>query len=148
MTQKNNKQNRLQPLIASLPVFATVYHHLDELDPRDPGSWREPGARNRLLMRNATSTRREYEGRGLMAALARHLMATAAARGFRTANIECLSDAVTHVWADPPAPFRGEVVAQFRSEDYRETDAATGRAVNPFAPSAQRVTRVCTTLGA
>lgn len=80
-----------------------------------------------------------------MAALARHLMTTAAAKGFKMANIECLNDAVTHVWSSPPAPFKGEVIAKFRTEDYREKDEATGQEVNPFHPARQLVTRVCTT---
>lgn len=46
-------------------------------------------------MRNATSTRHEYEGQKLMSTLARHLMHTAATKGFKTANIECLNDRVT-----------------------------------------------------
>lgn len=145
------------PLVESLPVFGLVYQKLDELDPRAPASWREPTERKTLLMRNATSTRHEYEGRGLMGALARHLMRTAAGQGFKTCNIECLNDAVTHVWAHPPAPFRGEIVAQFRTEEYRarkgegegegegEGKEEVVGEVNPFYPARQLVTRVCTT---
>lgn len=81
-----------------------------------------------------------------MAALARFLMTTAAAKGFKMANIECLNDAVTHVWANPPPPFQGQVVAEFRTEGYREKDEAAGQEVNPFYPAKQLVTRVCTTL--
>lgn len=96
-------------------------------------------------MRNATSTRHEYEGKGLMGALARHLMRTAAGKGFKSANIECLNDAVTHVWSNPPAPFKGEIVAKFQAAEYREKDEATGQEINPFGPAKQLVTRVCTT---
>lgn len=137
---------RLLPLISVWPIYASVFRGLDALDPRAPESWREPGERNRLLMRNATSTRHEYEGTGLMGALARHLMRTAAAEGFKMINIECLSGAVTHVWSSPPPPFKGEIVAKFSTEDYREKDEATGQEFNPFHPARQLVTRVCTTL--
>lgn len=83
------------PLVACLPVFGIIYGTLTKIDPRPPESWRNPAERNILLMRNATSTRHEYEGQKLMSALARHLMRTAAAKGFRTANIECVNDRVT-----------------------------------------------------
>lgn len=134
----------LGPMVASLPVFATVYHQLDQLDPRPSQSWKPAKGRGEILMRNATSTRREYEGQGLMSALARYLMRDAAAKGYKAINIECLSDAVTHVWSEPPSPFKGEVVASFRSEEYEED--IDGRKVNPFAPSSQLITRVWTTL--
>lgn len=135
----------LGPLVACLPAFVTIYAALDKLDPRPPESWRFPKERNILLMRNATSTRRDYEGEGLMSALAKFLMRTAAAKGFKMANIECLNDRVTHVWANPPSPFRGEIVASFKSEDY-EVEAEEGNVVKPFLPASQLVTRVCTTL--
>lgn len=83
------------PLIAALPAFGTVFHVLDKFDPRQPESWRSPQERNILLMRAATSTRREYEGQGLMSLLARHLMRTAAAKGYKYVNIECINDRVT-----------------------------------------------------
>ncbi|KAJ4387081.1 hypothetical protein N0V93_007668 [Gnomoniopsis smithogilvyi] len=136
--------NRLSPLIACLPAFGIIYHTLDKLDPRPSESWRNPAERNVLLMRNATSTRHEYEGQKLMSTLARHLMRTAAAKGFKTANIECIADRVSYVWANPPSPFRGEIVAQFETEDFEMTDE-DGNRVNPLRPAKQRVTRVCTT---
>lgn len=135
--------SRMGGLVACLPVFGTVYHHLDELDQRPPETWKakEPCE---VLMRNATSTRHDYEGKGLMGALARYLMRDAAARGFKASNIECLNDAVTHVWSKPPAPFKGEVTASFKSNEYEEVDPG-GNKVNPFHPSKQLVTRVHTT---
>lgn len=135
---------RMEPLVASLPVFALVYHHLDVLDPRPFEDWRPAKQRGEILMRNATSTRREYEGKGLMAALARYLMRDAAAKGYKASNIECLNDAVTHVWSEPPSPFKGEIISSFRSEEYEEDQ--DGKKINPFAPSKQLVTRVWTTL--
>ena len=135
---------RIGPLVDTLPVFGTIYHHLDVLDPRPVESWKPAKQRGQILMRNATSTRHEYEGRGIMGALARYLMRDAAAKGYKAINIECLNDAVTHVWSEPPSPFRGEIIAGFRSEAYEEDQ--DGDKVNPFAPSKQLVTRVWTTL--
>ncbi|KKY31166.1 hypothetical protein UCDDA912_g08889 [Diaporthe ampelina] len=135
---------RIAPLVDTLPVFGTIYHHLDVLDPRPVESWKPAKQRGQILMRNATSTRHEYEGRGIMGALARYLMRDAAAKGYKAINIECLNDAVTHVWSEPPSPFRGEIIAGFRSEAYEEDQ--DGDKVNPFAPSKQLVTRVWTTL--
>lgn len=83
------------PLVACLPVFGVIFHTLDQLDPRPAESWRNPKERNLLLMRNATSTRHDYEGQGLMSALAKYLMRTAAAKGFKTVNIECVNDRVS-----------------------------------------------------
>lgn len=80
-----------------------------------------------------------------MSALAKHLQRAAAAKGFKTANIECLNDRVTHVWANPPSPFRGEIVASFQSDEWEEEDA-DGRPIKPFGQAKQLVTRVCTTL--
>lgn len=131
-------------LIASLPLFATVYQKLDDLDPRPGDSWRKPTNRNILLMRNGTSTRRDYEGKGLMGALARYVMRLAAEKGFKMANIECLNDRVTHVWANPPSPFKGEIVASFDSEEVEVKDEA-GQVIKPFQPAKQTITRVVTT---
>lgn len=83
------------PLVACLPVYGVIAHTLDQLDPRPADSWRDPKERNLLLMRNATSTRHDYEGQGVMSALAKYLMRTAAAKGFKTVNIECVNDRVT-----------------------------------------------------
>ncbi|KAF4553532.1 Hypothetical protein D9617_6g092630 [Elsinoe fawcettii] len=127
------------PVVTVLPQFGLLFQRLDELDPRIEWKATRP---KQVLMRNATSTRRDYEGKGLMAALARYLMREAAGQGFERINIECLSDAVTHVWANPPAPFKGEVVAGFQTKEYRSKDE-DGKETdeNPFAPSDQYITR-------
>lgn len=135
---------RMAPLVASLPIFGTIYDHLDVLDPRPLESWKPAKQRGEILMRNATSTRHEYEGKGIMGALARYLMRDAAARGYKAINIECLNDAVTYVWSKPPSPFRGEVIASFMSDEYEEEQ--DGVKVRPMAPPKQLVTRVWTTL--
>lgn len=89
--------SRLLPMIAVLPLFGTVYHKLEELDPRPAHTWKVQNPRE-VLMRNATSTRADYEGHGLMKGLAHWLMRHAAAEGFWGAQIECAHDAVDHVY--------------------------------------------------
>lgn len=135
---------RIGPLVATLPVFGTIYHQLDVLDPRPLDSWKPAKQRGEILMRNATSTRREYEGKGLMGALARYLMRDAAAKGYKVINIECLNDAVTYVWSKPPSPFKGEIISSFMTDEYEEDQ--DGEKVKPMMPSKQLVTRVWTTL--
>lgn len=139
---------RMAPLIATLPVFGTCYDELDNLDPRPLDSWRPAKRRGEILMRNATSTRHEYEGKGVMGALARYLMRDAAGRGYKAINIECFNDAVTHVWSEPPSPFKGEIIASFRTDEYEEEH--DGKKVKPFASAnaiaKQLITRVWTTL--
>jgi hypothetical protein len=87
-------------------------------------------------MRNATSTRHDYEGQGIMAATARWLRREAAAMGFRGIQIECMASAVTHVWSDGvERPFRAEVVSEFECE----TLEVEGK--KPFGLARQRVTK-------
>jgi len=133
--------NQLVPLINTVPVFGTIYAVLGAADKRDPASWNATGP-GQVLMRNGTSTRADYEGKGIMAGLARWVMRYAAREGFRGIQIECLADAVTHVWANPPAPFKGGVVSEFNTATYEEKDEETGEMRNPFGEAKQRVTKV------
>ncbi|CEJ93574.1 hypothetical protein VHEMI09152 [[Torrubiella] hemipterigena] len=126
-------------LVGIIPLFGTVYHVLGELDPRDPASW-EGKKEGEVLSRNGTSTRHDYEGKGIMGAAARWLMADAAKKGFRGIQIECISDAVDHVWANAPAPFKSTTISEFSTETYKEE--VDGKKVLPFAPSKQRITKV------
>ena len=130
-------------LVAVLPQFGTVYHHLEVLDPRPPASWKATGP-NQVLMRNATSTRHDAETKGLMRRLAEFLMRYAAELGFRGAQIECLHDRVTEVWSNPPKPFEGRVVCQFEIAGYKEEQEVDGKTVmvNPFEPAQQMCSKV------
>lgn len=94
-------------------------------------------------MRHATSTRRDYEGRKLMGNLARWLMREVKGLGYRGINIECVNDAVHHVWANAPAPFRSEIVAMTNLGKYTE-EIMNGevRIVHPFAPSVQNMSKI------
>ncbi|OAP65431.1 hypothetical protein AYL99_01403 [Fonsecaea erecta] len=131
-------------LVACLPLFGAVYQVLTEKDPRDPASW-APTAEGQVLLRNATSTRHDAEGKGLMKALAQFMMRYAAEQGFRAIQIECLADAVTKVWSQPPPPFKGTVICEFNTEDYEEeVEEAEGvtKKIKPFLPVRQRATKI------
>ena len=47
------------------------------------------------------------------------VMRKAAEDGFRGINIECLHDAVCHVWMIPPEPYRARLIAQFNINQYQ-----------------------------
>ncbi|POR30898.1 Uncharacterized protein TPAR_08879 [Tolypocladium paradoxum] len=136
--------DKMAGLMGVLPLLGAVLRILAVNDKRDAKSWQANGP-GEVLFRNATSTRRDHEGKGIMKALARYMMRTAAAKGFRGIQIECLADAVIHVWSNPPAPFRGEVVSEFHTMTYEEKDEKGG-AVHPFRPANQRATKVYCTL--
>jgi hypothetical protein len=127
--------SRMQELMDILPHFGLVFHILGDGDKRDPESWKATGP-GQVLMRNATSTRCEYEGQGIMGGMARWLMREAASKGYRGVNIECLADAVTHVWSKPQAPFKGGVVSEFDMGTWRNEEGKLA-----FEPSKQRATK-------
>ncbi|KAJ5599543.1 hypothetical protein N7450_000610 [Penicillium hetheringtonii] len=124
---------QMKPLIATLPLFATAYKALNELDTRDPASWK-PTAAGQVLMRNATSTRGTHEGRGLMRCLAEEMMRRSAAQGFRGIQIETGSEAVLKVWSTPPAPFKENVIGKIHTTTYAEKDES-GETIYPFRPA-------------
>lgn len=138
--------DQLSEMFAVLPPFPIVYHHLDLLDPRGD-AWRAT-ERNQILMRNATSTRPEYEKKGIMGALARFLMREAQLKGYKAINIECVNDAVTHVWSNPKQEgMSGEITSKFWSEDCQEKDE-NGEMYYVLRPAKQLITRVHTTVNA
>ncbi|OAL22695.1 hypothetical protein AYO20_11147 [Fonsecaea nubica] len=135
---------QIGPLIACLPLFGTFYHVLEVRDPRDPTSW-QPTGEKQVLMRNATCTRHDAEGKGLMKALAQFLMRYAAEQGFRGIQIECFADAVTKVWSQPPPPFKGTIVSEFNTYDYEEEvedEAGVKKTIKPYGDLKQRATKV------
>ena len=135
---------KMMSLLAVLPAFGHIYGVLAMLDKRDGASW-QPKALGEVLMRNATSTRHDYEGKGLMRKLAQYLMRTSADKGFRGIQIESLSDGVCKVWSNPPAPFKGEIVSEFHMQTF-EQDDGNGQMVHPFHPADQRATKIYVTL--
>ncbi|KAH8725497.1 hypothetical protein GQ44DRAFT_772160 [Phaeosphaeriaceae sp. PMI808] len=90
-----------------------------EMDTRDPNTWKPTGL-GQVLFRNTSSTRHDYEGQGIMGSLARWLMREADRGGFRGIQIECLSDAVTHVWSKPEEPYQGNVVCGLDMEAWKD----------------------------
>lgn len=128
--------SKMEPLLAALPHFGHLFHILEENDPRDPESWKAKGP-NEVLFRAATSTRRDYEGEGIMGAMARWLMREADAKGFRGIQIECVADAVTHVWSTAELPYQGKVVSEFHTDTWKDEHGNIA-----FAPSHQRITKV------
>ncbi|KAL9110567.1 MAG: hypothetical protein Q9227_004925 [Pyrenula ochraceoflavens] len=137
---------QMGPILKCLPLFGLLYGILEGLDKRDP-SWKATEPRQ-VLMRNATSTRADYEGEGLMKKLAQFLMREADYLGYRGIQIECAHDAVCKTWLNPPAPFKGELVARFDCKTYEMEDEEAkkegreGVMVKPFAPSEQVISKV------
>lgn len=111
-------KDRFEPLVASLPFFGDIDHELDKLDTRDAASWKAT-ALGQVMLRAGTSTRADYERAGVMKEMAHFLMRRAAQEGFRGINIECLHNAVCHVWLNPPPPFKATLIAQFNVNEYR-----------------------------
>lgn len=127
--------DKMQPLLAALPHFGTIYHNLEEGDARDPETWKAKGP-GEVLMRNATSTRRDYEGQGLMGGLARWLMREADAKGYRGIQIEAVADAVIHVWRKAEEPYQGKIVSDFDTATWRDE-----KGVLAFEPAKQRIAK-------
>ncbi|KAI9665971.1 MAG: hypothetical protein M1821_003906 [Bathelium mastoideum] len=138
-------QSKMTDVIEALPCFAILYHVLEVRDPRPPESWKATAERQ-VLMRNATSTRREYEGQKLMKKLAQWLMREADRNGYRGIQIECGHDSVSQTWLNPPKPFKGTLISSLDSKTYEEKDEKTGEVKNPFSPSQQLSTKVFVTL--
>lgn len=133
---------KLAPLIEELPLFGTAYHVLKELDTRGE-SWKASRP-NDVLLRNATSTRRDAEGLRLMAKLARFVMRYAAEEGFRAIQIETFDDRVFNVWLEPPAPFRGSRISHFNTWEYTEEEVFRElvRKIYPFGEAHQTINKV------
>jgi hypothetical protein len=117
--------SEMAPLVATLPRYATLFKVLGANDTRDPQSW-QPTGPGQVLFRNATSTRHEYEGQGIMAGMARWLQREAEARGWRGIQIECLNDAVTHLWRTGARPYKGVVVSAFDAGTWRDEEGRLG----------------------
>jgi hypothetical protein len=126
---------KLGSIIEELPLYATIYGVLAAGDTRDPESWGPTGP-GQVLMRNATSTKNSYGGQGIMSGLARWLMREAAQKGWRSIQIECIHDAVTKTWSEPPKPFKGHIVAEFHTGTFVDEEGN-----HPFAPAKQRITK-------
>ncbi|EOD49641.1 hypothetical protein GTA08_BOTSDO03571 [Neofusicoccum parvum] len=135
---------RMGELVNILPEYAEGFKYLALGDRRDPASWQATGPLQ-VLFRNATSTRRDYEARGLMKYQAHWLMRWAADKGFRGIQIEAFNDAVNHVWTNPPPPFKGEAVSTVLTGEIVEVQE-DGSERRPFGKGTQRLTKCYVTL--
>lgn len=135
---------RMVELVKVVPEYAEGFHYLIVGDTRDPDSWKATGPLQ-VLFRNSTSTRKDYEGMGLMKVMAHWLMRWAAEKGFRGIQIEAFNDAVTKVWTNPPSPFRADAVSTVYTGEVvvKEEDGTERR---PFYPATQKLTRCYVTL--
>ncbi|KAI1367645.1 hypothetical protein F5Y08DRAFT_50282 [Xylaria arbuscula] len=137
---------RVAPVTGRLPASASFHEALmtscngndDEYSPL-------PTAPGQVLQRMGTATRADAEGEGFMKAVAHEMMRRAAETGFRSIRIQCFHDAVTAVWANPPAPFKGRVMREVNTYAIDEI-GTDGRRRYPFRHIRQRLTRVCVTL--
>ncbi|KAK2600181.1 hypothetical protein QQS21_005053 [Conoideocrella luteorostrata] len=131
---------KMKPLIAMLPEFGQIYGILAQRDKRDPQIWEAKGL-GEVISRNATSTRRDYEGKGIMKNLAHCMIRDMASKGWRGIQIECFNDAVTHVWTNPPTPHRSEEISDVHTWTYEEENEK-GDLLRPFRPASQRIVKV------
>ncbi|KAL4876763.1 hypothetical protein BJY04DRAFT_199426 [Aspergillus karnatakaensis] len=129
----------LGPLFGALPEFPIFFGYLTGQDTRDPAVWTPKGPME-LLNRMGTSTREDYTHLGITKKMAQWLMWDAAEKGFRAINIECFHDAVHHIWTNPPAPFRAELVAIVRADEYEAEE--DGKTVRPYAHVTQALSKV------
>jgi len=136
--------SRLVETVKLLPQFGILYGALEAADKRNPADWSATAA-GQVLMRNGTSTRVDYEGKGLMKGLAHWLIREAALKGFRAIQIESAHDAVSQTWLHPPAPFTAELISSFHTDTYEE-DGPNGEKVNPFTPAKVLITKMYVTL--
>jgi hypothetical protein len=127
---------RMGPLFESLPEFGLLFGTLEKRDPRDPSKWKAT-APGQVLKRNATSTRHDYEGEKIASGAARWLRREAKLMGFRGIQIECIADAVTHLWSDGvEEPFKGRVISEFDTETFEDENGD-----KPFGLAKQRCTK-------
>ncbi|RDW68684.1 uncharacterized protein DSM5745_08444 [Aspergillus mulundensis] len=130
---------RVAPLFKALPHFPVFAPFLDARDTRDPAHWEAKGP-GEVLKRMGTATRADYMDSGITKSMAHWLMWDAAEKGFRGINIECYHDAVNHIWTRPPPPFKADLVAKVRVNEYEKEE--NGRTVRPFPHVAQALTKV------
>lgn len=127
---------QMGPLMACLPHFPLLYQILAMRDKRDPNP-SIPKAQGEILMRNATSTRFDYEGNKLMSGLARWLMREADAKGYKGIQIETVHPVVGAVWSNPPAPYKGTVVSSFHTKEWTDEEGKKA-----FAPADVEICKI------
>lgn len=115
---------------------------MDELDPRGSLNNWVPKDTGRVLQRNATATREDYMGYGLMKKLAHWDIREAGRCGWTGVVIECFHDAVTETWMNPPDGFKAQNICEVNIKDMEE---AAGKMVS-YEHVNQKAVRVFVTL--
>ncbi|KLJ11806.1 hypothetical protein EMPG_13045 [Blastomyces silverae] len=104
-------------IFAVTPLLPFILGQMDSRDTKNPEA-RTPSGPGQIVQRNATATREDYNGMGLMKILAHWLMHELAGKGYKGIKIESLSDAVFHVWTNPPQPYKAESLCQINLKDF------------------------------
>ncbi|KAL4930255.1 uncharacterized protein BDV17DRAFT_289859 [Aspergillus undulatus] len=130
---------RIAPLFEALPDFAAFTSRLKARDARDGSTWEAKGP-GEVLKRMGTATRADYMNVGITKMMAHWLIYDAAEKGFRGIDIACYHDAVNHIWMHPPEPFRSELVAVFRVDEYEYE--REGEVVRPYGHVGQTLSKV------
>lgn len=74
--------------------------------------------RGEVMGRNGTATKDGYAGKGLAKALAYWLMRDAKSKGYKKMVIGVNSSAVQHIYSNPPAPFKANVLMFYPCQDH------------------------------
>jgi hypothetical protein len=90
----------------------------------DKGSEDKSLTMGKAIGRMGTATNLGYMGRGLMKALAHFQMHHARANGFTRIDLGTMSHAVLHVWSNPPAPWKAEVLSRITLEELDKDEYA------------------------
>ncbi|KAL5342691.1 hypothetical protein BJX70DRAFT_269168 [Aspergillus crustosus] len=130
----------LTVLFEALPDFPHLAGLLTSKDTRDPATWQAKGP-NEVLSRMGTATRADYMHIGITKTMAHWLMWDAAERGFRGIGIECFHDAVHHIWTNPPAPFKADLIAKITVDEY-EKEGKDGEKTRPYPHVTQALSKV------
>ncbi|KAL4894274.1 hypothetical protein BDV59DRAFT_176161 [Aspergillus ambiguus] len=105
---------QLDSFISVLPCFGHAVSHMNSLDTRTE----EQKTQGRVLQRVGTSTRSDYQQRGLMRTMAYWVMDEAARLGYDAIEIPCVNSSVIRIWGNPPSPYRASILSEFNIRDY------------------------------
>ena len=133
----------MQDIMVAVPSYKSCMDLLATTDKRDK-TWQCKGP-SEVLFRNSTSTRPDYEGQKLMKKMAHYMMRDVAAKGWRGIQIEAFNEAVIHVWANPPSPFKGEIVSETDAWNFAE-ETEYGEKVHPYRPAEGPICKIYVTL--
>lgn len=111
---------RMGGMMDALGLYGPVLKRMDELDPRGSLDNWIPKDTGRVLQRNATATREDYMGYGLMKKMAHWVIREAERFGWTGIVIECFHDAVTETWMNPPDGFKAQNVCEVIIKDTEE----------------------------